>query len=71
MQISLRIKDTAQMWVRTERLRAWATQGYRDYTVTRIKIWTKGSRKVIFREGVDGEAMVCDIKKGDGASLII
>lgn len=59
------------MWVRIERLRVWATQGYRDYIVIRIKIWIKGSRKVIFREGVDGEVMVCDIKKGDGVSFII
>lgn len=51
--------------------RAWATQGHRDHTVAGIKIWRKGARKVIFREGVDGKAMVCDIIKGDSASLVV
>ena len=41
--------------------RAWATQGHWDYTVARIEIWRKGGRKVIFRESIDGKAMVCDI----------
>lgn len=48
-----------------------STQGHWDYTVARIKIWRKGGRKVIFREGVDGKAMVRDIIKGDSASLIV
>lgn len=60
------------MWVGTaECLSAWATQGHRDYTVAGIKIWTKSGRKVVFSEGIDGKAMVCDIEKGDSASLIV
>lgn len=51
--------------------RAWAAQGHWDYTVARIKIWTKSGRKVVFREGVDRKAVVCYIKKGDSASLIV
>lgn len=50
---------------------AWTTQGHWDYTVARIKIWTKSGRKVILSEGVNGKAMVCDIKKGDSAGLIV
>lgn len=66
------LRGTAQVWVRAaECLRAWATQGHWDYTVARIKIWTESGRKVIFSEGVDGKAVVCDIKKGDSARLIV
>lgn len=72
VQMNLRMKDPAQMWRQTkERSRAWPTQGHWDYTVARIKIWRKGGRKVIFREGIDGKAMVRDIIKGDSASLIV
>lgn len=54
-----------------DRSGARATQGHRDRTVARIKIWTKGGGKVVFRKGVDGEAMVCHIIKGDSTSLIV
>lgn len=70
--MNLRDKGPAQKRVETAKCsRAWATQGHRDYTTARIKIWRKGGRKVIFRESVDGKAMVCDIIKGDSASLIV
>lgn len=72
MQVSPRVQATARMRVQTaESSRTWATQGHRDYTVAGIKICTKCGRKVIFREGVDGEAMVGDVIKGDRASLIV
>lgn len=72
VQMDLGVEGTAQIWVGTaECLRAWATQGHWDHTVARIKIWRKCGRKVILREGVDGKAMVCDIIKGDSASLVV
>lgn len=72
MQMSHRVKGITQLWAgAAECSGAWATQGHRDHTVARIKIRTNSSRKVIFREGVDGQAMVCDIIKGDSASLIV
>lgn len=71
MQKSLGVESTAQMVGTAESSRAWAAQGHRDYTVARIKIWTQGGRKVILREGVDGEAVVGDIVKGDRAGLIV
>lgn len=65
-------KGPPQVWVwEAECSRAWATQGDWNYTVARIKIWAKSGRKVIFSEGVDGKAVVCDIKKGDSAGLIV
>ena len=57
--------------INSESLRAWATQSHWEHTVARIKIRTKGCRKVILREGVDGEAMVGDIVKGDCAGIIV
>lgn len=63
---------TAQIWARAaECSRAWASQGDWDHAVARIKIWAKSGRKVILSEGVDGKAVVCDIKKGDSAGLIV
>lgn len=65
-------KESAQLWAGALDLsRAWATQGHWDHTTTGIEIGTKGGRKVILREGIDGQAMVCDIIEGDSASLVV
>ena len=65
-------KESAPGWAGAPDLsRARATQGHWDHTTAGIEIGTKGSGKVILREGVDGQAMVCDIIEGDSASLIV
>lgn len=65
-------KESAPAWAGAPDLSgARATQGHWDHATAGIEIGTKGSGKVILREGVDGQAMVCDIIEGDSASLIV